>query len=127
MLSNSASKTLTILWLGKAKAVLGVRTGNTLCNQCNPEGDSQRFNTYHCRSNLIVFCQKSIFFASVTGFEPAQQRYLAIHNCCCWTLLSGHVCGCCVYILYTKYQMPTAKTMVQVEFLMFALSENTKS
>ena len=31
-----------------------------------------------------------------------------------------------VYIVYAKYQMPTAKALIHVEFTVYALSENTK-
>ena len=32
-----------------------------------------------------------------------------------------------VYKMYAKYKMPIAKDLVQVEFLVYGLSENTKS
>ena len=32
-----------------------------------------------------------------------------------------------VYIVYAKYQMPTAKALLQVEFPVYELSENTNS
>ena len=33
----------------------------------------------------------------------------------------------CAYIVYIKYQMPTAKALKGIEFLVYALSENMKS
>ena len=46
---------------GEASANLGVRPGNTWGNHCDPEGDSQTIDTYHCR-NYFDNCFTNRYF-----------------------------------------------------------------
>ena len=80
MLSNSASKTLTVYWWGKARAVLGVWLGNTMWNHCNPEGDSQTIDTSYIPLQEQFDSFFSIFniFASIaSGIQTCTSEVLA--------------------------------------------------
>ena len=66
------------IWWGKARAVLGARPGSTLRNHRARKVTVKPFDKCQCRNHLYIFSIINIFLlASLVGFEPAQQRYIA--------------------------------------------------